>query len=235
MQRKVTYSSEWAKLSAQLKRKHPLCLDPLALHPKQLKQSEEVHHSIPLKFAKELELEPSNLIPVCKDCHQALERLVGKGIILSPAFIKYCKKKLDTPKEEGIEDSCAKDDSPQSLTNTTLQEHSPQSRITIGIEDHEQLPAKADSISDLTTEKKGGVAAIPDGHWVEQQTASLPPCISGKGGGGVPYHTLALSKFKLIEIDRPTCCRLSSREVFCKGMLAKKTTFCPRCIARKDN
>lgn len=91
------YGKDWTAISRRMKAKFPVCLDPLALHPSVFRPSDEVHHIVPFKLTKDNSDE--NLIPVCRSCHEALERMINakdsRGnpvrIYLSRAYSEHLK------------------------------------------------------------------------------------------------------------------------------------------------
>lgn len=62
-----SYGGSWSRLSATLRENNPLC-QVCGVLP-----SEEVHHKIPVKVDPRLKLVPSNLLAVCRSCHERLE------------------------------------------------------------------------------------------------------------------------------------------------------------------
>ena len=66
------YDHHWRRLSER-KRK----LDPLCEHCEKqgvTRPADHVHHIVPIRTAPHLRLEWSNLMSVCKSCHEELER-----------------------------------------------------------------------------------------------------------------------------------------------------------------
>ena len=61
------YSSRWTRVSRQVRATFPLCQRCKA------KPSMEVHHKVPANKAPWLFFDPSNLMAVCRPCHEALE------------------------------------------------------------------------------------------------------------------------------------------------------------------
>ena len=72
-------SRRWRLVSEQIRHEHPLCADPFGTHAKENRvvPSQEVHHRIPLRQGLAYALDASNLMAVCRACHEALERDVG--------------------------------------------------------------------------------------------------------------------------------------------------------------
>jgi hypothetical protein len=93
----LDYGKDWQKISREMRAKYPFCLDPLGIHPDFLTESQEVHHVIPFKLASSrlplsLVNSPLNLIPVCRRCHESLEKLAANSVYPSLFFIFDLKR-----------------------------------------------------------------------------------------------------------------------------------------------
>ena len=62
------YGNDWRKLSEAYRASQPLCEDCLGRD--KVKPCTEVHHIEPISKAPHLRLEPSNLVVLCKECHE---------------------------------------------------------------------------------------------------------------------------------------------------------------------
>lgn len=54
---------------------HPLCYNPIELHPGMLPRAKQCHHIAKIEDAPELFDEPSNLVPLCVACHTEVEKV----------------------------------------------------------------------------------------------------------------------------------------------------------------
>lgn len=66
------YDSRWKALSLRYRANHPLC-EHCELHGRTTPAT-EVHHKVPVKIAPRLRLQADNLIAVCRECHEKLEK-----------------------------------------------------------------------------------------------------------------------------------------------------------------
>jgi len=72
-------SRRWQRFRDWFKKKHPICCDPLGLHPNIVEQTAHVHHIIGITERMDLALVESNCAPVCIVCHNKLEGLIRAG------------------------------------------------------------------------------------------------------------------------------------------------------------
>lgn len=61
-------SGAWRRVSRETRANHPFC-QVCAVRP-----STEVHHLVPWKESETHRLDARNLVAVCRDCHEQLER-----------------------------------------------------------------------------------------------------------------------------------------------------------------
>jgi len=75
-ERRLRSTNRWKECSKSIRRCNPLCADPLGHHAKDGRPvpSEEVHHIEPLAKRPDLAFDGSNLIALCRKCHEAVER-----------------------------------------------------------------------------------------------------------------------------------------------------------------
>jgi len=62
------YDHEWRLMSERLRRIHPLCQD--CLDRGVVTPSVECHHVVKIIDAPQLRLDPSNIVTICRKCHQ---------------------------------------------------------------------------------------------------------------------------------------------------------------------
>lgn len=72
------YGSDWQALSIEYRRCNPLC--EICLADGRTEAVAEVHHIVPIAVDPSLRLEWSNLMSVCRECHELVERLQA-GIV----------------------------------------------------------------------------------------------------------------------------------------------------------
>jgi len=66
------YPKGWDELSRLYRAEHPLCENCMSFD--RATPASEVHHIKPVRKWPELALDASNLIAVCRQCHEILER-----------------------------------------------------------------------------------------------------------------------------------------------------------------
>lgn len=66
------YGSDWQRVSRYVRQTNPLCVE-CQKHGR-VRAATEVHHIVPIVRAPHLRLELSNLVSVCRSCHEELER-----------------------------------------------------------------------------------------------------------------------------------------------------------------
>ena len=87
-------SPQWQRLRAWARANHPLCCDPLNLHPERPAITDDIHHIQGLVSAPTLALTPLNLAPLCRPCHAAIEARERQGIATAGLFAgKTCEPK----------------------------------------------------------------------------------------------------------------------------------------------
>lgn len=69
-------SAKWRRVSRAFLAEHPLCADPLGTHNRagETASAKDVHHIIPIVAAPDRALDHDNLMPVCRRCHNRIER-----------------------------------------------------------------------------------------------------------------------------------------------------------------
>ena len=65
----VRATHRWTKLSKEHRTKNPLCFNPFNLHS--VKVADDVHHIFPIRLWPELAYNKSNLVSLCRQCHNA--------------------------------------------------------------------------------------------------------------------------------------------------------------------
>jgi 5-methylcytosine-specific restriction endonuclease McrA len=60
----------WQKFRLRILKERPTCEDQALNHPGQVKAPYEVHHIIKREARPDLAYEPTNVLSLCKDCHQ---------------------------------------------------------------------------------------------------------------------------------------------------------------------
>lgn len=72
---RVHNSRAWQLLRDAYRARHPLCADPFGHHAtaQRIEPATSVHHVIPIKTAPHLALVESNLMAVCRSCHDQLD------------------------------------------------------------------------------------------------------------------------------------------------------------------
>lgn len=73
MAKAIRDGAAWKRFRAWFRAQHPLCCDPLGLHPDRPEPMEHVHHVQPLAERPDLALDPGNCQAVCVRCHAQLE------------------------------------------------------------------------------------------------------------------------------------------------------------------
>lgn len=63
----------WRRLSREILSAHPTCADPFGRHGLP-EPAVEVHHIVPIREHPGRMLDPSNLIQLCRACHEVAER-----------------------------------------------------------------------------------------------------------------------------------------------------------------
>lgn len=66
-QKRFYSGTKWRRLRAAILAESPLCA---RCPPESPRAAKDVHHRIPRDVARDLELEPTNLEPLCRDCHK---------------------------------------------------------------------------------------------------------------------------------------------------------------------
>ena len=85
----IRNSRRWRRLSEQMRRRYPLCFNPLKLHS--YKPADEVHHIIPIANLLNLKDRPyvfdtRNLVCLCYRCHRKIDAMNRKGIDTKQLF-----------------------------------------------------------------------------------------------------------------------------------------------------
>lgn len=72
---RIRSSARWQRLRGLIRSRQPLCADPFRTHATEgrIEPATEVHHIAPVWQRPELAFAMSNLMPVCRDCHERLE------------------------------------------------------------------------------------------------------------------------------------------------------------------
>jgi len=70
------YDHRWRRLSELKRQEDPLCEE--CEREGMVTPATEVHHIIPVRLAPMMRLSWSNIVSVCKACHERLEREAGK-------------------------------------------------------------------------------------------------------------------------------------------------------------
>lgn len=66
------YGGDWAKLSKRIRKERPLC-EP-CWREGRVRSATEVHHIVSIARAPHLRLDANNLMSVCRECHEQLEK-----------------------------------------------------------------------------------------------------------------------------------------------------------------
>lgn len=66
------YDADWRKLRTYILSQNPLCV--CCKENGRFVPAQDIHHIKKIRTHPELRLEPSNLMPVCKKCHNIIER-----------------------------------------------------------------------------------------------------------------------------------------------------------------
>lgn len=83
---RIRNGSRWRKVREAFRSDHPVCCDPLGLHPEGPEPTADVHHIVPLIENPDLAYHYSNLAPLCTRCHQAIEQRERKGELTRHLF-----------------------------------------------------------------------------------------------------------------------------------------------------
>lgn len=75
--RRIRSSRRWQKVRDAILSEAPFCRDPHERHAVPVLAA-EVHHVVPVARAPSLAFDADNLMPVCRVCHELIER-EGKG------------------------------------------------------------------------------------------------------------------------------------------------------------
>lgn len=199
-----TYSNNWSSIASRLRREFPLCLDPLQSHPDQLLESQEVHHIIPAKFKWEYTNEDFNLLPLCRSCHEQVERLASQGIFLAfnysnqlkasyqglPTHYHLLCKKGEFESGNSVHADPGQQEHPCGMVGWPTDWNAPDLNIEVSVET----------------------------LFAEHQD---PGCSSNK--------TSALPR-PIYFLSRPDCHKLPDGKVFCRHCLTIKKVKCPRCL-----
>jgi 5-methylcytosine-specific restriction endonuclease McrA len=80
MARTIRSGRRWRELRAAFIARNPLCADPLSWHAMlgQRVPAEDVHHVVPLREAPHMAYCWSNLLSLCRVCHEAVDRQRAK-------------------------------------------------------------------------------------------------------------------------------------------------------------
>ena len=76
---RIRNSSRWQNFRGWFRRRHPVCCDPLGLHPGVVEPTGPIHHIIPLSERPDLACVESNCAGMCTPCHGQIEALERKG------------------------------------------------------------------------------------------------------------------------------------------------------------
>lgn len=66
------YGADWARLSKRIRTERPLCEQ--CMREGRVRAAVEVHHIVPIARAPHLRLDVDNLMSVCRECHETLEK-----------------------------------------------------------------------------------------------------------------------------------------------------------------
>lgn len=77
--KKLRGSVRWQRYRAWYKRKNPICVDPLGIHPHEVVTVEQVHHIIGVSERPDLLCSESNCRSLCNQCHAKIEGMVRSG------------------------------------------------------------------------------------------------------------------------------------------------------------
>lgn len=93
LRREVYASTKWKKLSAWVRKKQPICPDPLGIFKGRPMPVAEVHHIIPVIHAPHLAYAKVNLIALSEQAHDQIEHIYQKHdiAILAPKAVAYLK------------------------------------------------------------------------------------------------------------------------------------------------
>lgn len=84
-------SGQWRKVERLHKAQHPLCCDPIGLHPDRPTPTQQSHHIQPLSTHPELAFDMDNLAPLCTRCHAAIEARERQGEATQALFAAFPK------------------------------------------------------------------------------------------------------------------------------------------------
>lgn len=88
-QRRFRSTGQWQRFRKWFKAQHPLCYDPLVMHPKQAVPTEHVHHITAVAQQPELACDENNTAPLCARCHQRVEDLERRGQPTAYLFSRF--------------------------------------------------------------------------------------------------------------------------------------------------
>jgi len=77
--RKIRDTGRYQRFRSRFRKKHPICCDPLSIHPNEVKQIEHVHHIIGVNERPDLALCEDNCAPLCTECHGRIEGMERTG------------------------------------------------------------------------------------------------------------------------------------------------------------
>ncbi|MEX0653700.1 MAG: HNH endonuclease signature motif containing protein [Phycisphaeraceae bacterium] len=93
--KRIRNSSRWQRFRDWFKSRHPLCCNPLALHPDEPRPTAQAHHIIPLRKRPDLAFTESNIGPLCTKCHGAIEARERAGEDTAALFKRWQRKQAE--------------------------------------------------------------------------------------------------------------------------------------------
>ena len=71
---KIRNSGRWRRFRSWYRTKHPVCVDPIDIHPGEVRPVAQVHHVKAIIEHPELAFCEDNCLSVCTQCHAAIEK-----------------------------------------------------------------------------------------------------------------------------------------------------------------
>lgn len=83
---KIRGSQAWKGVRVAFVAENPVCCDPFHQHTTGPEPTQDVHHVEPLHRRPDLAFDTSNLRPLCRQCHNAVEALERRGTCTQHLF-----------------------------------------------------------------------------------------------------------------------------------------------------
>lgn len=216
--RAIRSTARWARMSAAVLRRDPVCCNPLHLHDDVVTPTTEAHHIVGLAKDLSLAFVFSNCVGLCVSCHREIERLELNGQDTIPSV----RQAIELLKRDGIKAGTIVD-KPAGINPTQQSSSNPSPLVDSKTK---LLKTDRNSASDCPLWR-----AEADRGWV---AAQLPSCC--KTGAAIVLSARAPVAPPPEATPTPppsfqvkTCRVHGPNKVYCVRMRKFKYTVCPGC------